>query len=380
MPAWLMASATELPNPFTPLAFLPPALAGQFEASRYLFAATLGAYIWDIGLNLGNDYTLLFKHKVRFPTIVYFMSRVFTLAYILTSFFFQGQRFNSLFFEFALELKITTVAPVKNCDALSVGLGICLVLSQTSTALLFFLRVTAVWYPSKLAYTVFSILWMAVLGAGIIIPLKDRAAHIGPTMQCIIGAPPASSELAVIIPLINDTAIFLAINYRILAHTVVADSSMARLRVFFGGKGLSALSHALLQSGQHFYLIAVATHIAILVLLELPNLSPIYRTMLTVPGFPLINAMACLVFRRIKFGLISSDGISKISITGGTVDFHATANPRSLSVQFHRTDPVTAGSQSNTAVPLDVRVQREVDKFEDGADACEEISKATDLA
>ncbi|KAF7335940.1 hypothetical protein MSAN_02307400 [Mycena sanguinolenta] len=72
-----MANAIELPNPYTPMAFLPPALAGQFEASRYLYAATLGvsAYVWDIGLNLGNDYALLFKHRIRFPTVVYFLSR-----------------------------------------------------------------------------------------------------------------------------------------------------------------------------------------------------------------------------------------------------------------------------------------------------------------
>lgn len=37
-----MANITELPNAFTPLAFLPPALANQFEVSRYLYAATLG--------------------------------------------------------------------------------------------------------------------------------------------------------------------------------------------------------------------------------------------------------------------------------------------------------------------------------------------------
>lgn len=34
-------NATELPNPFTPLAFLPPTLASQLEASRYLYVATL---------------------------------------------------------------------------------------------------------------------------------------------------------------------------------------------------------------------------------------------------------------------------------------------------------------------------------------------------
>ncbi|KAF7334190.1 hypothetical protein MSAN_02380300 [Mycena sanguinolenta] len=174
-------NATELPNPFTPLAFFPPTLASQFEVSGYFYAATLGAYIWDIGLNLGNDHALLFKHMIRFPTIAYFLSRAFTLAFILTCFVAQ-----------------------------------------------------------------------------------------------------------------------------------VGHSFMARLRAFFGGTGLSTLSQALLQSGQHFYLIAVVTHIALLVLLKLHQLSPVYRVMLTVPGFALINAMACQVFRRIKFGLISSDGTSKI--------------------------------------------------------------------
>ncbi|KAJ6454655.1 hypothetical protein C8R45DRAFT_1037617, partial [Mycena sanguinolenta] len=316
------------------------------------------AYIWDIGLNLGNDYTLLFKHRVRFPTIVYFVSRAFTLASILTSFVFQ-------------------VAPVKNCNALLIGFDVCFILSQTSTAMLFFLRVTAVWYPSKIAYVVFLMLWMAVLGVGITLALGDHAAHLGLTMQCIITTPPARTEFVFIIPLINDTAIFLAINYRILAHTVVADSSMARLRVFLGGKALSTLSRALLQTGQHFYLIAVVTHIVILVLLKLPHLSPVYHTMVAVPGLALINTMACLVFRRVKFGLIAADGTSKIPTIGLPSDFHATA----ISPRFHHADPTTTGFGSNTAFPLDVRVQREIDKYEDGADATsEEISKPTDLA
>ncbi|KAF7373809.1 hypothetical protein MSAN_00592600 [Mycena sanguinolenta] len=338
-----MANTTELLNPSTPLAFLPPALADQVEVLRYLFAATLGAYVWDIALNLGNDYALLFKHKLRFPTIV-----AFTLAFVLTSF-------------------IYSVAPVQNCNALAVGYSVCFVLSQTSTAMLFFLRVTAVWQPSKVAFAVFSILWIAVVGAGITVPLGVRGTHIGPTAQCIMTAVTADTQVAVIMPLINDTAIFFAITYRILANTI-ADSPVARLRVFFGGTGpgLSALSQALLQSGQHFYFVAVATHITLLVLLKLPQLPPIDHGMFAIPALALINAMACLVFRRIKFGRISSDGMSKTPMTLSQ-DFHATANPGSLSVHSRRTDITSTGFGSNTAYPLDVRVQKEIDKFEDGS-------------
>ncbi|KAJ6486617.1 hypothetical protein C8R45DRAFT_1144992 [Mycena sanguinolenta] len=352
-----MANTSELPNPFTPLAFLPPTLASQFEVLRYVLAATVGAYVWDIALNLGNDYALLFKYTVRFPTIVYFFSRVFTLAYILASF-------------------ILIAVPVERCNALAVGLDICFVFSQTSTALLFFLRVTAVWHSNRIAYVVFSVLWLAVLGAGLTVPLGDRGAHIGPTSQCIFTTIPIYTEATGIVPLINDTAIFLAINYRILAHIIVADTPMARLRAFFGGPGLSALSRALLESGQHFYMIAVATHVTLLVILKIPQLTPVYHAMLSFPGFALINAMACLVFRRIKFGLISSDGISKIP-TINISDFHATANTRSLPFHFHHTDSTTYTSdlERNTTFPLEGCVQKEAYAFGDNTDSCQEIPK-----
>ncbi|KAF7335935.1 hypothetical protein MSAN_02306800 [Mycena sanguinolenta] len=124
---------------------------------------------------------------------------------------------------------------------------------------------------------------------------------------------------------------------------------MARLRIFFGGRGLSALSKALLQSRQHFYLLAVAANVALLVVLKLPQLT-VYRVVASVPAFALINAMACQVFREIKFRLISSDGTSNIP----TLDFHVTADPRSLSVHFHRTDPTTTELGSNTISLLEV--------------------------
>ncbi|KAF7335926.1 hypothetical protein MSAN_02305800 [Mycena sanguinolenta] len=335
-----MANPTELPNPFTPLAFLPPTLATQFEVSRYLYAATLGAYIWDIGLNLGNDYALLFKYRIHFPTIVYFLSRIVTFAFILTSFIFQ-------------------VAPVEDCSALALTLGhlCCFVADSHRDVVLF-------------------------TAQSITAPLGVRAAHIGPTKQCITTSVPGNIEVAAIMPLVYDTAIFLAITYRILDNTAVADSPVrGPLRVFFGGAGLSALSHALLQSGQHFYLVAVAANLTLLIAVKLPQLSPVYHAVFTVPGLSLINAMACLVFRRIIFGRISADGTSKSRTTTGLdSDFHVTATPRRLPLHYRRTDATTTefGTDTTTTFPLDIRAQ-EVDKFQDSVDASQEISKSTTL-
>ncbi|KAF7335953.1 hypothetical protein MSAN_02308700 [Mycena sanguinolenta] len=294
----------------------------------------------------------------------------------------SSSKVNSLFFELPLELNVSlipTVMPIKNCNALAVSLDICLVLSQTTTAMLFFIRVTAVWHSSKIAYVVFFILWLAVPSASITAPLGVRAAHILATTQCAVTAVGANVEFTSIMPLINDTAVFLAINYRILAHMIMEDSSTARFRVFLGGKGLSTLSQALLQTGQHFYLIAVTANGTVLVLLKLRPLSPLYHGMLAIPTMALVNAMACLVFRRIKLGLISPDGISKTHITGLSMEFHSTTDPRS-SLHPRHTNPTTTEFGSSPTFPLDVRVQNEVDKWEGTADAGQEISKPTDLA
>jgi len=356
-----MSNASEILNPWNPLDFLPPTVAEPFEQSRYLYAATIGAYIWDIASNLGNDYALLFKYKVRFPTIVYFLSRIFTLAYILTCF-------------------VYAVAPIKNCNALALGFDICLLLTQTTTAMLFFLRVTAVWHRNKVVFVVFLMLWIGVLGGGLTVPIGVRAAHVGPTLQCIDTIIPGYTEVATIMPLIYDTAIFLVITYRILAHTIVADSFVARARAFFGGTGLSTLSQALLRSGQHFYFIAVASNVTLLVLLR-SRLNPVYRSMFAAPLLTLVNAMACLVFRKIRFGLISPDGISKAPHTSLSQDFHATPNPRSLPLHSRRTDTGTTAFELSTAYPsLDVRVQREINKFEDGTDGSQGICKPETLA
>ncbi|KAF7336008.1 hypothetical protein MSAN_02314500 [Mycena sanguinolenta] len=264
--------------------------------------------------------------------------RAFTLAFILTSFF--------------------QAASVTNCNASTLSLAICFILSQTSTAMLFFFTSDRGLVPEQ------DCLW------GVLYTLAGRPR------SGYYGAAWTNIEVSVIVPLINDTAVFLAINYRILVHMGVTDSSMARLRGFFGGTGLSALSRALLQSGQHFYLIATTAHLTLLVVMKLPQLPPVYHTMLSVPGFALVNAMACLVFRRIKFGLISSDGTFKIPTIDLPSDFPTTANPRSLPDYFRRADATTLDPERNTIFPPEVRSgQKEIHGVEGVADTSQEISK-----
>lgn len=84
---------SDLPNPTTPLAFLPPDVATELEVSRYIYVATLGvcllslffsfvirltswqAFTWDLFSNVPADYKLLFEQRITTATVVYFASR-----------------------------------------------------------------------------------------------------------------------------------------------------------------------------------------------------------------------------------------------------------------------------------------------------------------
>ena len=60
------------------LSSLPPELAFQVMTMRYITVATFAVsqlFIWEILLNIFNDYNLLFPHRIRFSTVVYFVSR-----------------------------------------------------------------------------------------------------------------------------------------------------------------------------------------------------------------------------------------------------------------------------------------------------------------
>lgn len=86
----------QLPNPLTPLAWLPPDTAIQLEASRYLYSATVGvsgargvnvgqalkfslkkqkAWIWDFLMSIHEEYLLFTKRGVSLSDVVYVLAR-----------------------------------------------------------------------------------------------------------------------------------------------------------------------------------------------------------------------------------------------------------------------------------------------------------------
>ncbi|TFK38697.1 hypothetical protein BDQ12DRAFT_605428 [Crucibulum laeve] len=270
-------------------------------------------FIWDTVINLDDDYQLLFKHKIRLPTVVYYLSRLaITLACILASLVFQSE-----------------------CPLLAI-ICVSIVLTVSMTSMLFLLRVKAVYHDSKVAVCLFVFLWLVVLGVSILTPVGLSWTNVGTTQHCNAAAPGNAKyiQCLAIVLLINDTIVFLAISYRVLKFPLIDYSLKSWAKVFFDKGSLPIVSHLLLQSGQYYYLISSCIHILFLVFDLLPGFNAyhgigIYNTPLLIN-----NVMACIVFRQVKFGLITHDGSSLSNI-----EFNVpSSNPTGGTLQSHRAD------------------------------------------
>jgi hypothetical protein len=268
-------------NPYTPLAFLPPDTAAQYEVSRYIYFSTLGAFCWDILANLPDDFKLVSKHQLALPTFAYFFSRIAAMSFLVTNIVFQ-------------------VSSVPDCQALQVAIGWCYCAAASSTSFLFFLRVRAMFDQCRLVIFVFGFLWLCVLGTGMTVPFAIGGEHIGSTQYCINTRVRSFSSVGVIAPSVNDACVFIAVSWRVLTTVAEEEGFKGRLKSFLGRTRLPTLSKAVLQSGQQYYMITLGGNILAMAMILAPGIPPVYRAMFTSPNVALMNSMACRVYRNIK--------------------------------------------------------------------------------
>ncbi|KAL4245209.1 hypothetical protein ABKN59_010260 [Abortiporus biennis] len=81
---------TTLPNPLTPLAFLPPDIAHQVQVAQLLVMAVIGAWMWDYLMFLYEEYSMFIKHKLALPDVVYALSRIVAISYIAMLIIYAG--------------------------------------------------------------------------------------------------------------------------------------------------------------------------------------------------------------------------------------------------------------------------------------------------
>ncbi|KAJ7258052.1 hypothetical protein B0H12DRAFT_1015043 [Mycena haematopus] len=277
-------NASELPNPLTPMAFIPGEIAHQLQVEIYMLVGTLGAYIWDILSNLHNDYLLLTTQKVGIATVTYFFSRFWSLLYLLNS-------------------TLLETYPLKNCALGQELANICYAIAVPANCLLFFLRARAIFNRNRYLVIFLFVVWLSVVGTAAAMPSGVFGGNIGPTPYCLTTSAKGPYVGGIgITPVIHDTIVFLAISWRLFENSHAKHGFTGNIKAFWTGEYLPRFSRAVLKDGQMYYLTAVTVNLFNVIMFYNQDVAEAYRTMFSVCNIMLTNCMACLVFRNTKFG------------------------------------------------------------------------------
>lgn len=100
----------------------------------------------------------------------------------------------------------------------------------------------------------FGILWLAVSVGSISVPLAVTGSHIGPTQYCFNAEVKSFSSVAVILSTVNDSLVFLAISFKLMAGSDKKPFLERTKALIQGGNGLTSISKSLFKGGQVYYL------------------------------------------------------------------------------------------------------------------------------
>ncbi|KAF8898057.1 hypothetical protein CPB84DRAFT_1781289 [Gymnopilus junonius] len=258
-------------NPLAYLAYLPPAVAYESLISSYVLVASLAVHIWDILSSLNEEYDVFMKRPLRLPWFVCWIARLSSLCFLL---------YNTIY----------GTAPVGNCETLSrIGPSLfCVALSSTS--LMFYLQVTAMYKGQKLVSAFFSS-WSLTTVVGV-----GSGVAIGPTKHCLSGSLKPFVGANVFITFVNDTLVFVATWLRLAQVGLPGNTRFKELIKAAFSLGL------LFRDGQAYYLTTASLSLITMVIFYIDSIPLVYRATLPSINLALMNIMACRVYRRWRSG------------------------------------------------------------------------------
>jgi len=359
-----MASNSTIPpeailNPYTPLAFLPPDIANQYQVMAYVYVATLAAYTWDWLMAMPEEYKVFRKVGFSPPNITYFVSRFGSLGCTVST-------------------AIFIIAPIGNCPSLKYVQGVFFEIGGPATSLLFLFRVKAVYNHSRIVTAFFGFLWLSIAGLSILLMVGINGSRIPYTRRCSQGVSNTTyTTIPLILTAVFDTLVFLAISYHMVSVPMVNHTWRGRAKSFFRGDGLHHLSKALLQSGQAYYFATIGVAIVAIALILSPSIPGELHALLGSAYFALASAMACRVFRAVLLGIIKDPQASSAKIS--TVIRAANSNRHDGNDDDGTTTskhdkPALSSNFINVAVKMDTRTE-----YSDGYTLWERDSTGDDL-
>ncbi|KAF5329567.1 hypothetical protein D9619_009344 [Psilocybe cf. subviscida] len=279
-PSTYATLATSDDNPFAHLALVPAHEARERITCSYALIGSLSVFVWDILCHLQDDYQILSKHRITLPTFVYFFSRLFTLLYLTGN-------------------TVTQTIPVGHCSIAIRVVTLPVVVAVPASEFLLFLHVRAIYATERIVVWFFTLLWLSTLVNAALSAASISGMNIGPSSYCT-AATTAYATISMVIPLVNDTLLFIALVARIMGtstqHWNTTYILKDRFKTALFGASIPRLAKNLLQNGQQYFLATVIVNLAALILYHAGGGNPSlgYLTVM------LMNLMASRLYRKTK--------------------------------------------------------------------------------
>lgn len=323
--------ANLLPNPFTPFAFLTAEHADQIRSASHIAAGVTGVLVWDVVCHLHDDYRLLFKLRTGLCTLVYFVSRLGSLLFLVPT-------------------MILSVQPTGNCEIFQKICNSFFPIAVASSNLLFFFRLRAVCMENPTIIRIGFALWLVSLAGCLTVPFALDSVPVGNTKYCVNTDARPYVALSGIFPFFHDTFVFLAITWKLTKNTHKEITLRTGVRVALLGDYLPAFSRALLVDGQRYYLVTIVTNFIAVFMIFMP-LPIVYRLVWCFPNVALINMMACLVYRNTKLGRYKGSPTA----TSDT-NFNGTSEPP---LAFRHSRTIHDNTQSRSTINVNAIIKKE---------------------
>ncbi|CAK5266618.1 unnamed protein product [Mycena citricolor] len=254
----------------------------------YVSAGSCALFVWDILGSLREDFIVAFQLNFRPSLIPYFISRSLMLVY-------------------AVGFAVYSTRSLGDCSRTLLILQIIYALATWARSTNFLLRVRAVYALSRLITFLFFAPLLVVVAASI---TAAFGIHGAPSTlasgdpACVVSriAPFVGSTWA--IQLAYDTAVFIAISFRLSENTKTASAPRGweRVRIIVSGTGptLYTFSRNIMRDGWWYFLMSLLANTMLLVAFYNARLEPALKAALMSPAAVVQCIWAGRVYRNAK--------------------------------------------------------------------------------
>ncbi|KJA19548.1 hypothetical protein HYPSUDRAFT_189757 [Hypholoma sublateritium FD-334 SS-4] len=218
-------------------------------------------------------------------------------------------------------------------------------MAYSCTALLFFLRLRAIYNRNRVLVATFFVFWLTFPALSIYFTLIDFRERFN--QYCIFSDTGYSSAVFGMqaAELVYDTLVFVTISWRLWQIAYVNPSgAQESLKIWPCGKYLPAFTKSLYLDGQVYYLTTLVSGIVVCVLIFTHGIPPFLKLSWLSPNVVVVNIMACRVYRRTRMGVMRESEISTSAIERAGI-------PISHPIMFNSVNPATSGAIVPITIP-----------------------------